>query len=91
MKKLTILALCFVLIAGLMTACGGNSTADETASPSSSAATTPSTVPSTTKAPTTTAPATTTPSTTDTKPGDKGMIDGYGDAASNSGRVNRSH
>ena len=89
MKKLTILALCFVLAAGLMTACGSSNTADETAAPSSSAATTPSTVPATTKAPTTTAPSTTAPSTT--KPGEKGLIDGYGDAARGSGRVSRSH
>ena len=84
MKKIAIFALCLVLGAGLLTACGGSST-DETANPSSSMTTAPATVP------TTTAPRPSTAATTPSSSGmlDDGMIDGNGDAAGKSGRVNR--
>lgn len=80
MKKIAIFALCLVLGAGLLTACGGSST-DETADPSSSATTAPTA-------------ATTQPSTAATTPSssgmlDDGMIDGNGDGAGKSGRIDR--
>lgn len=89
MKKITTVILCFLLIAGFMTACRGNVTTDSTAS---TPATTPSTV-----APTN---GTTQPSTSPTTPGtstaptqdgmlEDGMIDGNGDAGSKGNRTNR--
>ena len=82
MKKIAILALCLVLCTGLLTACGGSSS-DETAG--SSVTTAPTTVPTT---------AATRPSTAATNPSSSGMledgvIDGNGDAATKSGRVDR--
>lgn len=84
MKKIAIFALCLVLGAGLLTACGGSSS-DETAGSSSSMTTAPTTVPTT---------AATRPSSAPTTPSSSGMledgqIDGNGDAATKSGRVDR--
>ncbi len=84
MKKIAIFALCFVLGMGLLTACGGSS-ADETAGPSTGSSTVATTTPTT---------AATMPSTASTTPSssgmlEDGMIDGNGDAAGKSGRVNR--
>lgn len=85
MKKIAIFALCFVLGIGLLTACGRRSSADETAAPSTNPSTAATTAPTT---------ATTSPTTAPTTPSDSGMledgvIDGNGDAAGKSGRVNR--
>ncbi len=82
MKKFAIIAMCFVLCMGLMTACGGNSS-DETA-PSTNASTQSTTAPTTA----TTRPSTA-PTSQSTAPSDNGMIDGNGDAAGDSGKVGR--
>ena len=84
MKKIAIFALCFVLGIGLLTACGNRNSTDETANPSTGASTAATTTPTTAATKPTTAP--TTPSSGMTE---DGMIDGNGDAAGKSGRVNR--
>lgn len=83
MKKFAIIALCFVLSIGLLTACRRNSS-EETAGPSTQASTAPTTTPTTAATKPTTAP--TTPSSSGIL--DDGMIDGNGDAGK-SGRINR--
>ena len=88
MKKFAILAVCFVLAIGLMTACGGSSS-DETAGPSSSSTTTPTTVPTTAATVPSTAPSSAATTPSDSGMLEDGMIDGNGDAAGKSGRVNR--
>ena len=85
MKKITILALSFVLTMCLMTACGKKDNSGETSAPSTAATTKPTTA--------TTTP-TTRPSTAATTPTDTGMledgkIDGNGDAGTKSGMVGR--
>ena len=82
MKKFAIIAMCFVLCLGLMTACRGNS-ADETA-PSTSTSTQSTTAPTTA----TTSPSTA-PTTQSTAPSNEGTIDGNGDAAGEGGKVGR--
>lgn len=88
MKKFAILAMCFVLMIGIMTACGSRK-AEETTAPSTHATTVPTTA--STKA--TTAP-TTAPTTASTAPTDgdmfeDGKIDGSGDAGSKGNRKHR--
>ena len=84
MKKIAIFALCFVLGIGLLTACGSRNSTDETADPSTGASTAATTTPTTAATKPTTAP--TTPSSGMLE---DGVIDGNGDAAGKSGRVNR--
>ena len=82
MKKFAIIALSFVLVLGLMTACGGNNSATET-QPSST-----TTTPSTTKPTTAPTTAPTVPSTSNDDMLEDGKIDGKGDAGKkNTNRV----
>ena len=90
MKKLTILALAFVLTAGVLAGCRGNVNTDTTGT-GTQATTKPTTATTATTTPSTAA---TVPSTTATNPSSSksgmlsdGMIDDNGDA----GRANRVH
>ena len=86
MKKLAILALAFVLTAGVLAGCRGNVN-DDTTGPSSQATTTPSTA-ATTPSTTATVPSTsaTTPSSAKNGMLEDGMIDGKGDAGKQTNR-----
>ena len=84
MKKIAIIALCFALGLGILTACRSSSSA-ETSVPSTSSSAVSTTAP-------TTRP-TTAPTTATTKPPENGMledgkIDGNGDAGKKSNRGN---
>ena len=91
MKKITILALTFILTAGLLAACRGNVNSDSTDT-STNASTQPTTA-ATTPSTTATVPSTaaTTPSNANSGMLEDGMIDGNGDAGSSGSRTNQMH
>ena len=87
MKKFTILALAFVLTAGVLAGCRGNVSTDTTGTSSQATTqpTTASTVPSTSA----TVPSTAATNPSSSKSGmlEDGMIDGKGDAAKQGKRI----